>query len=215
MSYSVSTGFSGAASGAATGASVGSVVPGVGTAVGAGVGAIGGALTGFFGGDDDENGPRQQAIGQNRELLSMLEDRFQAAEDRTPTETTFFESGMAQAREQADRAADRDAAQAAARGLEGSQFALAQDAQRQRQFATTQQELLGQASQLERQDERAALQRLLQQRSQLNSLVGSEASAQRRADQRRSASVQRALSQLGQSALSTFGQSGGGGSSGG
>jgi len=211
MSYDVSTGFSGAASGAAAGATVGSVVPGIGTAIGAGVGGLAGAATGFFGGGGDDDEARQQAISQNRNLLGMLEDRFRTKQMRDPTETTLFSAGMSQAREQARRQAEADAGQAAARGLTGSQYAVAQDANRQQQLGRTQRQLLTRSDRVQREEKRAALRSLLQQRGALNNLIEGEAAARRQGDLRRAQLAQRALSTAGQFALSGNGGGGGGG----
>jgi hypothetical protein len=211
MSYDVSTGFSGAASGAAAGATVGSVVPGIGTAIGAGVGGLAGAATGFFGGggggDDDE--ARQQAISQNRNLLGMLEDRFRTKQMQGPTDTTLFAAGMSQAREQAQRQAEADASQAAARGLTGSQYEVAQDANRQRQLGRTQRQLLARGDRVQREEERAALRSLLRQRGTLNNLIEGEAAAQRQGGLQRAQLAQGALRTVGQFALSGGGGGGG------
>ena len=210
MGYDVSTGFSGAATGAGAGATVGSVVPGVGTAIGAGVGGVLGAATGFFGGgDDDDDEARQQAISQNRNLLGMLEDRFRTEQMQGPTDTTLFAAGMSQAQEQARRQAEADASQVAARGLTGSQFAIAQDANRQRQLARTQRQLLAKSDRVQREEERAALRSLLRQRSTLNNLLAGKADAQDRSDLQRAQLAQGALSTAGQIALSGGGGGGG------
>ena len=209
MGYDVSTGFSGAATGAGAGATVGSVVPGVGTAIGAGVGGVLGAATGFFGGGGDDDEARQQAISQNRNLLGMLEDRFRTKQMQGPTETTLYQAGMSQAQEQARRQAEADASQAAARGLTGSQYAVAQDANRQRQLGQAQRQLLAKSDRVQREEERAALRSLLQQRGALNNLIEGEAAAQRQGNLQRAQLAQGALSTAGQIALS--GGSGGGG----
>ena len=193
---------SGAASGAAAGASVGGPI-------GAGIGGAIGLATGFFGDDAGDSEARRQAIGNNRNLLSMLEERYQAAAERDPTDTALFQAGSTQAREQAERQAEVDAAQANARGLSGSQFAVAQDANRQRQLARTQRDLLARSDRVQREKERAALQSMLQQRGVLNDLIGRKAAADQRAAARRAAAVQNALSSLGSAALASGGGSGG------
>jgi hypothetical protein len=208
MSYDVSTGFSGAATGAGAGATVGSVVPGIGTAIGAGVGGGLGAATGFFGGGDDDEA-RQQAIKKNRNLLGMLENRFRTKQMRDPTETTLFSAGMSQAQEQARRQAETDASQAAARGLTGSQYAVAQDANRQQQLARTQRQLLVRSDRVQREEERAALRSLLRQRGTLNNLIEGKAAAQRQGDLQRAQLAQGALRTAGQFALSGGGGGGG------
>lgn len=109
--YDFQTGLSGAASGAAAGSTI---APGVGTAIGAGVGL----LSGFLGGGSEMSPARNRAIEENRSRLQALIQDRKAAEDRSPTDTTFFKAGEAELREQASRQADRDAAQAAARGAE-------------------------------------------------------------------------------------------------
>lgn len=193
MSYEVSTGISGAASGAQAGAAVGGPI---GAAIGGGVGLV----SGFFGGDEEEGVP-DETIRENEELLGMLRDRFQAARNRSPTETTLFEAGTTAQQERQERQADRDASQAAARGLTGSQFELAQDASRSQQAASSQRDLLVQSDRVQREEERQALQSMLQQRANLNNLQVEQSTRQARQNQRQNQMASQAVSGFAQSML--------------
>lgn len=212
MSYEVSKGLGNAASGASVGATIGSVVPGVGTAIGAGVGAVGGALTGFFGGDDGPS-EREKALAENREMLGMLESRFQAAEQRDPTDTTLFEAGSSAATERAREQRQTDAGQAAARGLTGSQFEVAQAQQRQQQLGNQRRQLLVQGDQVQRQQERQALQSLLQQRASTNNLAAGVATAEQQQEQAQADRLSGAFSTLAQTGLGMAGGDTGGSNS--
>jgi hypothetical protein len=195
-SYDFQTGLSGAASGAGAGATVGSAVPGIGTAIGAGVGGLVGAATGFFGGGSEASPVRDRAIEENRKRLQALIQERKAAEDRSPTDTTFFNTGVAELQEQAGRQADRDAAQAAARGLSGSQFELAQANSRRQTRAEALRGLLRSSAQIDRQQERQAQRQVQRQRESLNALVSDQAQAQERRSARRGQALRQTFSNL-------------------
>lgn len=195
MSYNVSTGVSNAASGAASGFSVGGPI-------GAGIGGAIGLASGFFGGGGSENDARDRAIRENRDLLQMLEERFQAAEARDPTDTALYEIGTAAAYEQADEQADRQAEQAAARGTTGSQLSVAQAGQRGDQLASSMRDFVVQGDQVQRQEERQALQSMLQQRQSLNALMTDAARAESRRNQRQQGAISSAFSNVTSAALS-------------
>lgn len=200
MGYEVSTGLGNAASGAASGAAAGSFIPGLGTGVGAAIGGGIGLASGFFG--DDDNDRREEAIRENEDLLAMLRDRFGAARDRDPTETQLFQAGTTAAREQAEREAETDASQAAARGLEGSAFEVAQDQNRARQLGRQTRRLTVDADRVQRQQERSALQAMLQQRGNLNALTTDAARAEERGNFRRGQQVSGAFQNFSSAVLS-------------
>jgi hypothetical protein len=191
MAYDFQTGASGALSGASSGAAIGGPV-------GAAVGGVVGLASGFFGGGNDETPLQDEAISRQRDLVNMLEGRYRTRQEQSATDTPLYESGMQQALERQREEANRDASQAAARGLQGSQFELAQDQQRSESLADFQQELLRGAVRSDRQRENQALQAMLNAEQNLtNTLMG--ASAQRQQQQaRQNQMVQGALSGLGQ-----------------
>jgi len=187
--YDFQTGLSGAASGAAAGSAI---APGIGTAIGAGVGLWGG----FFGGGSEMSPARNRAIEENRKRLQALIQERKAAEDRSPTDTTFFKTGTAELQEQAGRQADRDAAQAAARGLSGSQFEVAQANSRQQTRGEALRGLLRSSAQIDRQQERQAQQQVQRQRESLNALVSDQARAQERRSAQRGQALRQTFSNL-------------------
>lgn len=140
----------GGISGAASGAAAGSPFGPWGTAIG----GVAGGLAGLFGGDDDDEERLDEAEQRNKRLASRLRGMFGDAQDQSAADTQIFQQGMAQAQEQTERQADRDEAQAAARGLTGSQFEIAQGANRIRALANTQRNLLSRGEQ-QLQQERA------------------------------------------------------------
>jgi uncharacterized membrane protein YccC len=173
--FNLGTGLSGAASGAAIGTQFGG--PGIGTAIGAGAGF----LSGFLGGDDSP-GPREKAIERSRERLKALTEK-------SPTETTTFNVGATELQERADEEAERDASQAAARGLEGSQFAVAQDANRARQYGEGLRSLLRTSDARLRESRRNT-------RSQLNALLSGQAQAERQQQAQQNAALQQAFQNI-------------------
>jgi len=169
--FDFSQGFSGAASGAATGSAFGPW----GTAIG---GALG-LATGFFGGGDG-NSARDRELQRNREALAHLVDRRDAALDASPTETAFFQTGATRLQEEAERQADRDAQQAAARGLTGSQFEVAQDQARAEAASRGLRQLVADAERFDRQKEQRLDQQVQQQRSALAALASDQTQGRRR-----------------------------------
>lgn len=173
MSYDVRTGLGSAASGASIGSAI---APGIGTAIGAGIGLAGG----FLGGEKEDD-PLDDLVRKNRNLLSMLEARRERIASQDPTDSTTFQAQVSAAQEQAGRQADRDASSAAARGLTGSQFEIAQQGNRTRSVGRNVRRAAADASQVQRQREFQALRTMLQQRDRLNQLVSGQAQADRRA----------------------------------
>ena len=166
--FDLGTGLSGAASGAAVGAQFGGPV-------GIGIGAGAGFLSGFLG---DDSSPREKAVQRTRENLKSLVNK-------SPTDTTTFNVGATQLQEQNREQARRDASQAAARGLSGSQFEVSQDANRAEQMGKGIQSLLRTSS-------RRLQGRRQNARSQLNALLEGRAQA----EARRNRAVQRSVSRL-------------------
>jgi hypothetical protein len=194
-SYDFSTGLSGAASGAATGAQLGSVVPGLGNVVGAVGGGVLGLASGFFGGDSGSSA-RDRAIQRNRESLSNLTQQYEARLEESPTDTAFFQTGVTELQEQAERQAERDAEQATARGLSGSQFEVAQDANRAQSQGSALRSLVASAEQRDNRNERQAQQAMQRQREALNALVSGKARAQRQRQARQGEATRQAFSQV-------------------
>lgn len=192
------SGASGAASGAGTGAAIGSaVLPGPGSAIGAAAGGLIGGIGGLFGGGDDKaERRRQKMIEENRNLMNMLQGEYREAQDQGVTDTQLYSQGMAQAREQAEQQATTDSAQAAARGLAGSEYELAQDANRQRSMASTQRNLLTQSEQIQNRNERQALNAYLDSRGMLNNAMGASAQAASRRSARQQQGLQNTFSNL-------------------
>jgi len=177
MAYDTSQGISAAASGASAGAAIGGPV-------GAGIGGAIGLASGFFGNDE---GPNER----QKQLLKMLRERYNTAKQQGPTDTTFFTAGMSQAQERAREQSDRDASQAAARGLGGSQLEVALDQNRADQLGQTSRQVLTQSAKMNRQRERSALRALLQQSQAVSG-------AKRRRRQRQGQSASQAVAGFGQ-----------------
>jgi hypothetical protein len=197
----------GGLSGAASGAAAGSAFGPWGTAIG---GAVGG-IAGLFGGGGGADDQLDETEDRNKRLASRLRGMYQDAEDKNASNTQFYAQGMAQAREQTEGQATRDASQAAARGLSGSEFELAQDANRQEALAQTQRNLLTNSEQ-QLQQERARLFRSwLNRESELNDIQLQRAGYQANQRQQGNQMLMNSLQTAGQ----VFGgMSGGGGSSG-
>ena len=187
--YDFQTGLSGAASGAAAGSTI---APGIGTAIG----GVLGLASGFLGGGSEMSPARNRAIEENRKRLQALIQERKAAEDRSPTDTTFFKTGEAELQEQAGRQADRDAAQATARGLSGSQFEVAQANNRQQTRAKALRGLLRSSAQIDRQQERQARRQVQRQRESLSALVSDQARAQERRSAQRGQVLRQTFSNL-------------------
>jgi hypothetical protein len=197
-----------AASGAASGAAAGSSFGPWGTVIG----GTTGFLSGFLGGDD-ENPARERALDENRERLRALTDDLEAARERSPTDTSFFDVGAAELQAQTERQAESDAEQAAARGLTGSQFELAQDANRAEAQGEGLRSLLRSAEQVDRQEEARLFEAQQRQRENLNALLSGQAQSFDRQQRRQQRAEGRALQSTMQNLpflLSHFGGGGGG-----
>jgi len=158
------TGLSGAASGAAAGSAFGPW----GTAIG---GAVGG-LAGLFGGGSDRADDRLDDLDDdNRRMAQRFRSMFDDAQDDTPTDSQFYRQGMAAARDEIDQQATRDDAAAAARGLSGSEFDIAQGAKRIRALAKTQRNLLTRAERDLDRDRGRFLRAWMGQQGNVNSIA--------------------------------------------
>jgi len=186
--YDVSTGLSQGLSGAAAGSAI---APGIGTAIGGAVGLA----SGFLGGNDGSD-IREQAIDRNRQALSRLTERRDEVLEEGPTDTEFFNAGASQLQEQAQEQADADAAQAAARGLTGSQFEVAQDQARAETRAEGLRSLLTEAERIDNRNEQQARQAVQQQRQSLNALISDQARATRAQQQGQNAAVRQTFQNL-------------------
>lgn len=176
----------GGLSGAATGATIGSAVPGIGTAIGAGVGGVLGGIGGLFGGGGDDR--LEQAQQRQAELADFVRQRFLEAERTDPQETQLFQTGRSQMREQLDRQRQQDIGQAAARGLRGTEFEVAQAGQRAQAAGQTLRGLTADAAQQQEGRRRQLLQQLLQT---TGAAANIEMQRGRLDQQRRQASAQR------------------------
>lgn len=177
-------GASGAASGAAQGAALGSIVPGVGTAVG---GVIGGAIGGIRGlfkrkRKKQDGLARQQA--SMTQLKNLLNNEFQRT-STDPRSTALYNSGQGTLKEMLRDSRRRDAGVAASRGLAGSEFEIAQAANRQKQQSSFLRDLLASAEGAQRQERSGALGRLMQAQGMENQMALAR-EQMRRADQQAS-----------------------------
>jgi hypothetical protein len=180
MAFDVRTGLSGAASGAGIGSSFGPL----GTAIG----AVGGLATGFFGGDGGSD-TADRLARENEQLLSMLEQRFENVSAEDPLDTAAFGAQFSAAQEQAERQQERDTQAAAARGLVGSQFEIAQQGNRAGALAESTRSAAAQAERAQRQEEQSALSRLLQQRANLNRIRSGQAQREAQREQQQASLV--------------------------
>lgn len=183
IDFDVSKGLSGGFSGASAGF-------GIGGPVGAGIGAAIGLGSGFFGQEEERENPYE-------DVVNMLEGRLEGERRDSPTDQTVYQAGLSEAQEQVERQARQDAGQAAARGLEGSQFAVAQDANRADALANMQTDLLKQAARVDRQEEQNAFQRLTRARMQSAQFEGNQAARNRKRQSQQDQLVQQALMGLG------------------
>jgi len=174
----------------------------------AGIGAASGVARAVQSFTEDDGG----GDGPNRgtRLRKMFEDRLDRIQATDPGESAGFTAGVGALRDRMDTEAERDTEAAAARGLTGSQFELAQDEQRAEVLGEETRALLGRAQQRQDQRERSTLG-LLMEASGFEEDI--RARRQQRQDRRRSR-----LGQIAGSALqagATIAASGGGGSGGG
>lgn len=118
-------------------------------------GSLASGLGSVFG-DDEDSGP-----DRGSRIRQIFEERYDRLRETSPTETEGFEAGLGALREQSQRQAETDEEQAAARGLEGSQFALAQDASRAEALANSTRNLVRGSAQGLQQRRQSALAGLL------------------------------------------------------
>jgi hypothetical protein len=173
----------------------------------AAAGSLARAGASIFGGDDNE-GPNR-----GRRLARLFESRLQEAEQKSPTESARYKAGRGALSDLLSEQRQRDEAAAAARGLGGSQFEVAQASKRAETLGKQTRRLVGEAE--------SSLQRRRQNlRSALLRSEGLAADIAGRG-KRREAREQRQLSQLlsgafQSAALASSGSGGaGGGASGG
>jgi len=178
---------------------LGTVLAGIGAASG-----VARAVSSFTG--NDEDGPNR-----GTRLRQMFEDRLDRIQDTDVTEDAGFTAGVGALRENLSDQAERDEEAAAARGLTGSAFEVAQDANRAEVLGQETRALLGRAQQRQDQREESTLQRLVQV-SGLEEDIRSR--RQRREDRRKSRLGQIAGQSL-QAGAQIFAASPGGGGGGG
>lgn len=202
-------GLTGAASGAATGAGLGSIIPGPGTAIGAAAGGVIGGISGLFGGDGGGGGGGQQRQQRGDRLRSLFEDRVERLRQTSPTETASFQAGTGALQDIMGEQQRRDASAAAARGLSGSQFELAQQAQRTQTLGRQTRRLVGESERRLASDRQSALRGLL-------SASGFQADVEARRQRREARKTSRLADLAGtalQAGATIFASRGGGGSS--
>lgn len=161
--------------------------------------------------DDDDTPTRSPASDRRRQLIDSILQKYNAVEGRSPTESSAFKARIAQARERNEEQRDRDASAAAARGLTGSQFEVAQDEQRTEALANAERSALVGA---ERQQNREQQQRL---GTLMSGLTQQDQNYWRRRelDERRRQTILNSLGSALQSGAYAYGVSQSGGSSGG
>lgn len=109
----------------------------------------------------DGDGDRSPAARQRQQILERLQRSYEQGQNQSPAQSAHFQASTAQLRRQNERQKNRDEAQAAARGLEGSQFEVAQNAVRARTMAQGQQRALGQSARIQNQKQQRRLGHLM------------------------------------------------------
>lgn len=116
-------------------------------------------LWGLFGGGK----PKGPNSTDNRRdaMYGMLQQDARRAQAATPTTTTFYNTGMGTLADILRQRQQGDAGQAAARGLTGAEFEIAQAGARSRMLGDAQRGLLSDSEQMLMQDRNSALSRLM------------------------------------------------------
>ena len=99
----------------------------------------------LFGGAPSYNAPTQN---RRRQILGRLQQRAMGPASQNP----LYQTGMGELNDQLDDRRQDDEAAAAARGLTGSEFEVAQGQNRMEALAQGQRGLLGQAAQMQQRD---------------------------------------------------------------
>lgn len=146
------------ASGAATGAAIGSAIPVIGTGIGAGIGAG----IGFLTGGKKKKEKRSGATKLARQQLADLTQRSNELQNQRPEESAGYLAGKGQLADLMRNLTQRDTSQAARRGLTGSEFEIAQAANRNRVQSDTGRELIANAERTLSIDQQNALARMMQ-----------------------------------------------------
>jgi len=176
-------------------------------AAGAGLASAGlGIYNQLTSGDTAERSP---ASSQRAQLLDEIRRQYNQAQGQSPTESAAYQTSVSQLEEQNEEQAERDAAQAAARGLEGSQFEVAQNAVRARTMAQGQQDALQRAEQTQNRRQQQRLGTLMSGFNQQDANFW----RRRRDDQRRRGQILDALGSALQTGAYAYGTRDSGGSS--
>jgi hypothetical protein len=164
------------------------------------------ALFGLFSGADIPHAPTRD---RRKRVLSFLEK--QSTQKQDPSEDDRFQLGLSELRRRIEDRRDRDSASAAARGLTGSQFEIAQQGNRTRAMAEGTSKLLSSAASRQQREQFRSLGALLSGLDQQDDNYW-----RRRAEKvRRRGQILGALSRAAGSVASAFtGGVGGGGGSG-
>lgn len=147
-------------SGGVTGASIGSSFGPIGTAAGAVIGAGIGYLSGRR--NHGKKGHDDRLKERNEALLKMLNSYNTEAQNADPLDSQHYRTGLAEMNDEVQDQAGRDAGSAARRGLTGSEYELAQAANRTRAMVGGRRGLLADSERVIEQRKRDALARLLQ-----------------------------------------------------
>jgi hypothetical protein len=169
-------------------------------------GSLASGLSSIFGDDDGAAEPKR-----GERIRQIFEERYQRLRDQSPGQTEQFTAGVGALRDQAEREARRDASQAAARGLEGSQFAVAQDESRARALAQSTRDLFQQSARSLQQRRQSALRGLAEQSNRLDQFDAEQRRLERRREGRLGEIAGAGLQAATQFALSGNGSGGGGG----
>lgn len=186
---------------AAKGAGAGSIIPGVGTLAGAGIGLALGVGSRIFGRRRRRSDPLQE---DRQRILADIFGRLEETEGPASSTATFT-TGAATIRDELGRVREADAQGAAARGLTGSSFEVAQGGERNRSLVEALRGLLGDA-------ERTQIAERGQLLSLASNLVGQGSSLAARqqaaADQRRAGRTNAIMQTLGIAAQAYLGGGG-------
>lgn len=148
----------------------------------------------FLGGGNKSASSRYDPITRkNNALLDQLEGEYGDARTKDATETQFYQQGMADVRDQMQDRADQDERMAVARGLQGSEFEIAQADNRGRQRTRSRRGLLTSSQQQLDQDRYRMLRALLQQQGNVNALQTGQARLAAEEDRRANNAIQNAI----------------------
>lgn len=112
----------------------------------------------------------KRGIQESEQLRDVLAGTFRDVQSQTPVESTLFKTGYGTLRDLLIANSQQDAAQAAARGLGGGEFAIAQGAERNNMAGRFLRTLLGQADASLQNRQQAATSNLMGAQGAVNNL---------------------------------------------